>query len=118
MEIDKNELTPELIEQAKKCKTAAELAALAKKNRIDLTEAEAEEYLAELETAVMPFEGEISDDEMGVVAGGTNDQDHKYPINTCVVQFEEGKVYNDCKVYVNHVGYCSGYDKFKRGILK
>ena len=44
-----NELTKEQIEKAIQCKTADELMALAKSKRIDLTKAEAEAYLAELD---------------------------------------------------------------------
>ena len=46
--INKNALTREQIEKAMACKTAEELAALAKAEGIELTKDEAEAYMAEL----------------------------------------------------------------------
>ena len=64
MEINGKEITRELMEKAAKCQTKEELLALAKENGIELTAEQAEAYLAERK------DGEISDAEMGAVAGG------------------------------------------------
>lgn len=56
----------ELIEKAKQAKSAEELLALAKENKIEMTEEEAGAYYAQLH----PTSGEISDDELDNVAGG------------------------------------------------
>ena len=60
-----NNFNPELIAKAKKAKSAEELLALAKENGIDLTEDEARTYFEQLNT-----KGELSDDELDMVAGG------------------------------------------------
>ena len=49
MPIDKTKLTKEMLEKAALCKTAEELIVLAKEAGCDITKAEAESYLAELE---------------------------------------------------------------------
>ena len=48
MPINKNEITREILEKAMQCKTAEELVALAKAEGVELTNEEAEAYLAEL----------------------------------------------------------------------
>ena len=48
MAINKNEITKEMLEKAMQCKTADELMALAKSEGVELTETEAEAYLAEI----------------------------------------------------------------------
>ena len=58
-------LTPELIAKAKTAKSAEELLALAKANDVELTEAEAKTYFAQLNANCA-----VSDDELDVVAGG------------------------------------------------
>ena len=58
-------LTPELIAQAKAAKNAEELLALAKANGVELTETEAKTCFEQLSA-----NGAVSDDELGVVAGG------------------------------------------------
>ena len=65
MPINKNELAKEQIEKAKQCKTAEDLIALARSEGIEITEAEAEAYLAELS------ECEIKDGQIRRIAGGT-----------------------------------------------
>ena len=65
MPINKNELTKEMIEEAIQCKTVEELISLAKSEGIEITEAEAEAYLAEL------LECEIKDGQIRRIAGGT-----------------------------------------------
>ena len=55
----------ELLEQAKKAKSAEELMALAKENGVELTKEEAEAYFAQLNKS-----GELSDEELDNVAGG------------------------------------------------
>ena len=59
-------LTPEMIEKAKAAKNAEELLEIAKANGMELTSDEATAYFAQLN----PKSGEISDDELGSVAGG------------------------------------------------
>ena len=65
MPINKNELAKEQIEKAMQCKTAEDLIALAGSEGIEITEAEAEAYLAELS------ECEIKDGQIRRIAGGT-----------------------------------------------
>ena len=64
MPIDKNRITKEMIEKAMQCKTAEELAELAKAEGVDITRAEAEAYLAELADV------ELDGKELRGVAGG------------------------------------------------
>ena len=64
MSIDKSKLTKELLGKAAKCNTAEELIALAKANGMEITKAEAEAYLAELENV------ELDADALDKVAGG------------------------------------------------
>ena len=59
-------LTPELIAKAKAAKSAEELLALAKENKVELTEEEAKTYFAQLNA-----NGALSDDELDAVAGGS-----------------------------------------------
>ena len=63
-------LTPEMIENAKKAKSPDELLALAKENEVELTEEEAKAYFAQLN----PTSGELSDDDLDNVAGGCSDK--------------------------------------------
>ena len=55
----------ELIQKAKDTKSAQELIALAKENGVELTEESAMAYFAQLHKS-----GELSDEELGNVAGG------------------------------------------------
>lgn len=55
----------ELLEQAKKAKSAEELMSLAKENGMELTKEEAEAYFVQLNKS-----GELSDEELDNVAGG------------------------------------------------
>ena len=64
MPIDKTKLTKEMLEKAAKCETAEELIALAKKSGIEITKAEAEAYLDELQNV------ELKDGELKHIAGG------------------------------------------------
>ena len=61
-------MTTEELKKAKECKSAEELMALAKENNIKITEEQAKEYFAKLN----PANGEITDDELDNVAGGTS----------------------------------------------
>ncbi|MBQ9571900.1 MAG: hypothetical protein IJR22_00730 [Acidaminococcaceae bacterium] len=73
MPINKNELTKEMLAKAMHCETADELIALAKSEGIELTQEEAEAYLAELE------DFELEDGMLKNVAGGWShpkDKDH------------------------------------------
>ncbi len=65
MNIDKNNLTPEMIQQAMKCKSADELLALEKEAGCDMTREEAEAYLAEFS------DFELNLDTLEKVSGGT-----------------------------------------------
>ena len=61
----KDNFTPELIEKAKQANTPEELLSLAKENGIELSEDKAKEYFERLGKS-----GEMSDEELGSVAGG------------------------------------------------
>ena len=64
MPIDKSKITKAMLAQAAHCETAEQLIALAKKAGCEITKAEAEAYLTELEN----FELDASD--LDNVAGG------------------------------------------------
>ena len=64
MPIDKKKLTKEMLEKAANCNSADELIALAKKSGIEITKAEAEAYLDELQNV------ELKDGELKHIAGG------------------------------------------------
>ncbi len=64
MPIDKTKLTKEMLEKAANCNSADELVALAKRSGIEITKAEAEAYLDELE------DFELKDGELKHIAGG------------------------------------------------
>ena len=64
MPIDKTKLTKDMLEKAAKCQTADELVALAKRSGIEITKAEAEAYLDELQNY------ELKDGELKHIAGG------------------------------------------------
>ena len=59
-------LTPELIAKAKAAKSVEEIFALAKENGMEITEAEAKTYFAQLNA-----NDAVSDDELNLVAGGS-----------------------------------------------
>ena len=65
MQINKNEITQEMLEKAMQCKTVEELMALAKSTGFELTKVEAEAYMAELADV------ELDGKEIKNVAGGT-----------------------------------------------
>ena len=65
MPIDKSKITKEMIDKAAQCKTADELIALAKTEGIELTMAEAEAYLDELQNV------ELDNAALDKVAGGS-----------------------------------------------
>lgn len=64
MPIDKSKLTNDMLEKAANCKTADDLIALAKTSGIEITKAEAEAYLDELQNI------ELKDGELKHIAGG------------------------------------------------
>ena len=64
MPIDRIKITRKMLEKAVECKTADELIALAKKEGIQITKAEAEAYLAELADA------ELKPEQLEKIAGG------------------------------------------------
>ena len=67
MPIDKTKITKEMLEKASQCETAEELITLAKTEGFEITKAEAEAYLAELENC------ELDEEYLDKVAGGNND---------------------------------------------
>ena len=73
MPINKKELTKEQIMKAMRCKTAEELIALAKAEKVAVTKEEAEAYLAELS------EFELKDGELKRAAGGFCGNDLECP---------------------------------------
>ncbi len=64
MPIDKTKITRAMIAKAANCKTADELVALAKSEGMEITKAEAESYLAELDNV------ELDSKVLDKVAGG------------------------------------------------
>ena len=64
MPIDKTKITKEMLEKASKCNNAEELIALVKAEGINITKAEAEAYMAELEDV------ELDDSTLEKIAGG------------------------------------------------
>ena len=64
MPIDKTKITQEMLEKAALCQTSDELIVLAKTEGIEITKAEAEAYLAELQNM------EIDQETLEKVAGG------------------------------------------------
>ena len=64
MPSDKKKITKEMLLKAAECKSADELIALAKKAGVEITKAEAEAYLAELENR------ELDSKALDKVAGG------------------------------------------------
>ena len=66
MPIDKSKITKEMLSKAAKCETAEELIALARTEGIEITKAEAEAYLAELDNI------ELDSKALDKVAGGYN----------------------------------------------
>ena len=64
MPIDKSKLTKEMLEKAMKCKTPEELIALTKTEGFEITKAEAEAYLDELQNV------ELDEKALDKVAGG------------------------------------------------
>ena len=64
MPFDKSKITDEMLAKAAMCQTADDLVALAKDNGIDITKAEAEAYLEEMDNL------ELDMDQMEKVAGG------------------------------------------------
>ena len=76
MPIDKTKLTKEMIEKAAQCETAEELIALAKTEGIEITKAEAEAYLDELQNV------ELDNAVLDKVAGGNCYSDLSGPWDT------------------------------------
>ncbi len=64
MPIDKTKITREMLAKAAKCNSADELIALAKRSGIEITKAEAEAYMDELQNV------ELKDGELKHIAGG------------------------------------------------
>ena len=73
MPIDKTKLTKEMIEKALHCKTPEELIALAKTEGIEITKAEAEAYMDELQNV------ELDEKTLNAIAGGNDENGHCVP---------------------------------------
>ena len=69
-------ISKELLEKAKTAKTAEELLAMAKAEKIELTEEEATKAFAELNK-----NGQLSDEELDNVAGGCEGRTPKFSVN-------------------------------------
>ena len=76
MPIDKTKITNAMIEKAAKCQTADELVALAKTEGMEITKAEAEAYLAEMDNV------ELDNATLDKVAGGSCYSDLSGPWDT------------------------------------
>ena len=72
--INKNELTPAMIQKAMECKTADELLELAKAGGFEMTKEEAEGYMEELS------DFELDEKDLKAVAGGVK---VCYVVNGC-----------------------------------
>ena len=70
MPIDKSKITEEMLAKAAMCQTADELVALARTEGMEITKAEAEAYLAELDNI------ELDSKVLDKVAGGYNICEH------------------------------------------
>ena len=87
--------TPEQITKAKAAKSAEELIALAKENGLELTEEEAKNYFEQWHK-----EGELADEELNNVAGGSqcingchySDDPPHYLITTCANWCDKGEM--------------------------
>ena len=80
MPIDKSKLTKEMLEKAMKCQTADELMALVKAEGMEITKAEAEAYLAEMDNV------ELDNAALDKVAGGGCYNDNNFePCNNFMV---------------------------------
>ena len=80
MPIDKSKITKEMLAKAAMCETADELVALAKTEGMEITKAEAEAYLAELDNI------ELDSDSLDKVAGGGCYNDNNFePCNNFMV---------------------------------
>ena len=94
------EMNKELLEKAKKAKTAEELASLAKENGIELTSEEANTYFAQLN----PKGGELADDDLDSVAGGRK----------CGTIYKDGRpvvaIFNSCEHYHYYDSSTKGKD--------
>ena len=80
-------ISKELIEKAKTAKSAEELLAMAKAEKVELTEEEAAKAFAELNKS-----GELSDEELDNVAGGCDGfkpTKWKYNVGDCVIIKEQ-----------------------------
>ena len=80
-------ISKELLEKAKTAKTAEELLAMAKAEKVELTEEEAAKAFAELNKS-----GELSDEELDNVAGGCDGfkpTKWKYNVGDCVIIKEQ-----------------------------
>ena len=69
-------VSKELLEKAKQAKTAEELLAMAKAEKVELTEEEAAKAFAELNKT-----GELSDEELDNVSGGCKGRTPKFSVN-------------------------------------
>ena len=79
--------TDEMLEKAKTAKSAEELLAMAKAEKVELTEEEAVKAFAELNKS-----GELSDEELDNVAGGCDEfklTKWKYNVGDCVIIKEQ-----------------------------
>jgi len=80
MPIDKSKLTDEMLAKAAMCQTAEQLIELAKTERMEITKAEAEAYLDELQNV------ELDDAALDKVAGGGCYNDNNFePCNNFMV---------------------------------
>ena len=80
MPVKPNEITKEMLAKAMQCETADDLVALAKTENIELTKAEAEAFLAEMD------DFELDDNALKQVAGGAlyeRCEGHCYTLDGC-----------------------------------
>ena len=107
-------LTPEMIEQAKAAKSAEELLEIAKANNVEMTEDEAATYFAQL----TPKSGELEDDDLDSVAGGSCSTEDEFPYYKSAVRVTSGQTCPKCGSDSGIIFDTSnGSGKAKKGIV-
>ena len=104
-------LTNEMIEKAKVAKSAEDLLEIAKANNVEMTADEAATYFAQLN----PKSGEVSDDDLDSVAGGTcsaNRRPSYIPADGTRVRMLTGDRCRVCGGTDGYINFQHGYANF------
>ena len=105
-------LTPEMIEKAKAAKSSEELLDIAKECEVEMTAEEAATYFAQLN----PKSGELDDDELDSVAGGSCSTKDEYPYYDSVVRITSGQICPRCKSDTGYIVNTVSTGKPRKGI--